>query len=483
MDINDYPHVVSSSQVGEPKSVEYCVLNSSSIWTCENFINMTQPAMGSSIQLAIKKGVLATSTSYSDDVHIVLYNISDTSLYYGLLTEYAKLSNTIPSVTTPILNTTIYTNTDVYANTTYSDPEADAGTVYFEWYINGVYNQTTTNTSVADGTIVYASISSDNYVHFDNISVNVTANDATVNSTLIASAVLQVSNYAPTKPTISSPTAYQNLLNNNVTFNYNSTDTDGDLITYYVLINDILNITDTDYDGTENIIFNTDGTYNVTIVANDGTINSTISDVIYFTIDNTAPIVNITYPTNNSIYTNMLTLEYNFSVIETNIDKYYYTLCYMGGEGITIGCTQNKTILTSNLINITHPSYALYNLTIYANDTSGNVDNQTIFFELKYVSTEIHGDPRVGGGGGGMTIVDQPPDLTDTTPVVINFVGDNFIENILSEYKEQMLEMKTEFIGFDFGRFLYAPGYIWIMIVSLILVVKVINSRGRKNKE
>lgn len=89
-------------------------------------------------------------------------------------------------------------------------------------------------------------------------------------------------NNAPTTPAVTLPgnnSIYRNTTT--VTFSYSSTDLDGETLTYYIYINDVLNTTTTD----ESIDLTfTNGDYNFTVKSGDGTENSSLSGYYYFTV-------------------------------------------------------------------------------------------------------------------------------------------------------------------------------------------------------
>ncbi len=199
-----------------------------------------------------------------------------------------------------------------------------------------------------------------NFSVYANDSVNNMNNTATRNF---------IENTKPTKPTISSPSAYQNFSTSPITSTYNSTDAEFDSATYYIQINDTSNTTDTDNDGTENIAFNEDRTYNITVIAWDGYENSTISDVTYFSLDTTSPAISFNEPTTNeSLNVNFtyinVTVSDSFSDIDTCLLEWNDTTNYTMTKSGTI-CIYNRTGL----------SEGIHEFRVFANDTLGNMNN------------------------------------------------------------------------------------------------------------
>jgi len=136
---------------------------------------------------------------------------------------------------------------------------------------------------------------------FETYYWNVTCTDrfGTGNST--PSRNITIKNSIPTKPTISAPTERQQIQSTSVTFVYNSTDASGgNNITYYIIINGTLNVTDTSGTGTQTITGFSNGTnYGVEIVAWDGYDNSTISEQRNFSINLSEFVVSLISPAVN----------------------------------------------------------------------------------------------------------------------------------------------------------------------------------------
>ena len=122
------------------------------------------------------------------------------------------------------------------------------------------------------------------------------------------------------------------------------------------------------------------GTYTISFYsdsgANSDTSNLTLIVKPVTVPDTTAPIVKILNPINGGIYYNNVTLS-TFNVTENSLDSCWYE--FNGVSHSLSSCTN----LTENQINNLATVYGINNLTVYANDTSGNVGNDSISFELK----------------------------------------------------------------------------------------------------
>ncbi len=110
--------------------------------------------------------------------------------------SFAAAANSPPNITTPAITPEpAFRNNSLSANVTYTDINANVGTVVFQWYVNGtnVYNQT--NTSVANGSVVVSTLNTGNFSKNNTINVTIYAND-TDNSTFVSD-LLNISNAPP----------------------------------------------------------------------------------------------------------------------------------------------------------------------------------------------------------------------------------------------------------------------------------------------
>jgi hypothetical protein len=101
-----------------------------------------------------------------------------------------------------------------------------------------------------------------------------------------------------------------------------------------------------------------DGFHHITVYANDTSGSMGASNTVWFTIDATAPIINIISPENATYNTNMV--ELSFTV---NEQTSWIGYCLNGQENVTI--TENKTLSV--------PLDGTCSIMIYANDTAGHM--------------------------------------------------------------------------------------------------------------
>ena len=117
-----------------------------------------------------------------------------------------------------------------------------------------------------------------------------------------------VANSPPTTPLVTYPSSGKNYTDIPY-INYSSSDADGDSLTYDIYINGTLNISTTvnvtDWNAS-------DGYYNLTVTARDGTSSSSNSSVIEFRLDTVQPSFS-----NNK--TNASSTTYNGRVVQLNL--------------------------------------------------------------------------------------------------------------------------------------------------------------------
>ncbi|MCH8315418.1 MAG: hypothetical protein IIA64_05545, partial [Planctomycetes bacterium] len=124
-----------------------------------------------------------------------------------------------------------------------------------------------------------------------------------------------------------------------------------------------------------------EGLNTVFIYGNDtvGNVNNTES--ISFTVDTIFPIVNISFPVNSSNFSTQ-SVVINYTIVETNLYNCWYTNS-SGLFNYTITCGDNITTATWDL--------GMNNVTIYANDSVGQINSNTTSFNTSVSNTE----PRI----------------------------------------------------------------------------------------
>jgi len=137
-------------------------------------------------------------------------------------------------------------------------------------------------------------------------------------------------------------------------------------------------INNTDYIFTANLTGYNDGSYTWMIQAEDNATNVENSSIRTFTLDTTSP--NITITTSNNLNTTNTNLDVNYTVSDLTLSS-----CWYSNDTFTI----NNTL--SNCANITSViwSEGNHNVTIWANDSVGNVNSSSISFTIDTIPPSI----------------------------------------------------------------------------------------------
>ena len=124
----------------------------------------------------------------------------------------------------------------------------------------------------------------------------------------------------------------------------------------------------------------------ILVWANDTLGNLNKSNNVSFTIDTTDPLI-FTNITNTTYGVSALTVQLNSS--DANPDKIWYSLNGIGNSSFV---TPNTTVSLSGL------SDGQNNVTIYVNDTAGNMNFTTVYFTIDTVGPAINTPSSSGGG-------------------------------------------------------------------------------------
>jgi len=119
--------------------------------------------------------------------------------------------------------------------------------------------------------------------------------------------------------------------------------------------------------------------YNLNISVNDtvGNVNTTI--IFVNVVDTTNPTINITYPANNT-YTNNTGIYINYTVSDLNLDSCWYSNDSMSDNTTLASCANITSVIW---IELTH------NITIWVNDTYGNMNSSSLVFTVDTTSPEF----------------------------------------------------------------------------------------------
>ncbi len=177
---------------------------------------------------------------------------------------------------------------------------------------------------------------------------------------------------------ITFPLNNTNFLTNNLDVNY--TATDNVLIDSCWYSNDTYAV-NTSLASCSNLtsIVWSEGIHKVRIYANDSASNVNYSSV-YFTIDTINPNISIRFPTNNSNHSNS-NLDINFSVADINLDY-----CWYSNDSYLINTTLSSCENITNII----WSEGQHNVTVWANDSVGNLNLSRISFRIDTIAPSVY---------------------------------------------------------------------------------------------
>ena len=153
------------------------------------------------------------------------------------------------------------------------------------------------------------------------------------------------------------------------------------------------------------------GSHDLTVYANDTSGNWGLDNVGFAVADETSPVVTIVSPMNTTYYTTDVSLEYK--VDEEYPDWVGYSLD--GVANVTL--TGNTTLSWLSL--------GSHDLTVYANDTSGNWDSDTVYFTVEDAT---------------------PPVVTIISPKSITYETDTSSTSLPLTYK---VNEPTDWVGYS----------------------------------
>jgi hypothetical protein len=262
------------------------------------------------------------------------------------------------------------TNISIYYNGTL---------LYFNKTLGILVNYSTSNATVTDSlgnfnyTFVVATVDGTH-----TVIVNAT-------SRLVTSSVSMTVDVDTTAPAMAINQSYTYLspTNNRVDFNFTVTDSYADNISCDITINDVTNASALQV--TNNTLFNytlynlSDSNYSWNITCSDDVANSNTSSTTLLVVDSTEPELNITFPVNgSSLASSTLNRTLNWTVSDSNLEACFYSL--NDAANLSVTCA-------TNYANFTAVTKVQNNITLYANDSVGNIVSQNIVFTMNSAPT------------------------------------------------------------------------------------------------
>ena len=153
-----------------------------------------------------------------------------------------------------------------------------------------------------------------------------------------------------------------------------------------------------------------EGSNTWTVYCND-TVNNINSSSIIFFKDTVYPVINITYPINNSYY-NFNTVNINYTYTDSNLGS-----CWYSNDSYSVNIT------VSNCANITNIvwSEGQHNVSLWANDSAGNINSSRVMFYVDLTNPQISSfscSPLSVYVGGVITCSCSATDNMDANPAV-----------------------------------------------------------------
>ena len=215
-------------------------------------------------------------TSYAGGT--LLANVSGFSNYT------TTTSNSAPSVTMALIPAVAYTTNNLNATVNYADVDSDAGTVYFDWWVNGTPTASAAPSGVSAGTNVSDILTFGNYSRWANVTVQAVPNDGTTNGTAV-NVSINISNSPPDviESTLIPVIAYTNNTLN-ATMTLGDTDNDAGTIYFDWFVNDTWQyaeaVNSVEGDTNASVVLNPDNftrwsNVTIQITPYDGTVNGT----------------------------------------------------------------------------------------------------------------------------------------------------------------------------------------------------------------
>jgi hypothetical protein len=293
-----------------------------------------------------------------------------TGTFYGNLLPVSGMNVILDS---PANNTiTSASSLTFVANYSYSNLNISNGT-YYIWNADGTtFNKTTlTATATTNQTSLVVNNLIDGVYNWDVYGCGYNATNTVCNWSSQRNWTFTRDGTQPIV-TIIFPTNNTNSSNSGLDINYTASDAIALGSCWYSNDSYLVNTTLTNCGTNITTITWTEGIHNVTVWANDSAGNENFASVT-FMIDTVIPLINITFPLNNS-----QTLDINSDINYTRSDINLKS-CWYSNDSYTV----NTTIADCNNLTSIVWAKGKHNVTIWANDTAGNENFSKISFSVE----------------------------------------------------------------------------------------------------
>jgi len=323
--------------------------------------------------------------------HTLTIYANDTSGNMGNCTVHFTVADaTSPIVTIVSPMNTTYTTTSIPLNYKVEEENPD----WVGYSLDGAANMTLMGNTTLSG------------LSYDSHSITVYANDTSGNEGWSTVWFTVAKDETPPEVTIISPVWEKTYYTSSVPLTYHVEEENSDWVGYS--LDGAANVTLT---GNTTLSGLSLGSHDLTVYANDTSGNWGLDNVGFAVADETSPVVTIVSPMNTTYYTTDVSLEYK--VDEEYPDWVGYSLD--GVANVTL--TGNTTLSWLSL--------GSHDLTVYANDTSGNWDSDTVYFTVEDAT---------------------PPVVTIISPKSITYETDTSSTSLPLTYK---VDEPTDWVGYS----------------------------------
>ncbi|MBT5272847.1 LamG domain-containing protein, partial [Candidatus Woesearchaeota archaeon] len=247
-----------------------------------------------------------------------------------------EVPNSAPSLTLSLKPTTAYTNNTLNVTANYTDANSDTGTVYFDWFINGTINASTSFGSISANANVSDNLTSGNFSRWTNVTVQVVPYDGTENGTAV-NVSINISNsvaYVNSTTIFSPDNITTTPINGTITFH--DEDVDQGIVYFDWFVNDTINYSETiagansGDEASRNLSsgnFTADNVVILQTTVYDGIDNSTSlnsSNITILAVPNTAPALTLSLKPITAYTNNTLNVTANYTDVNSDTGTVYF---------------------------------------------------------------------------------------------------------------------------------------------------------------
>ena len=356
----------------------------------------------------VSDGVFSiNATLYNETANIAIANLSN-------LTALIRVDKTPPMVfiqnfSRPLFAEGNYSGTNIVLNVSIFEATTTVMTVIFNiTNITGEQHNVSYTGALEAGSVAFKNFFNTTAFPDGTYNISVNVNDTVNNRNNTARFTVRFDNTKPIvfNGNISSPVAGTNYTGSNLLLNVSIVDLTSSIDVIYFNITNATGTQNATFtatrEGTANAFktyLNTtgfsDGNYTITVWANDtaGNLNNS-ARLIDVGFDNTKPIVfngNVSSPVIETNYSGANNLLLNVSIVDltSSVGTVYFNITNATGtQNATFTATREGTANAfKTYLNTTGFTSGIYNVTVWANDTAGNLNNSALISNIRLDNT------------------------------------------------------------------------------------------------